>query len=63
MCGVAGIINKDFSKINYENLKKMTNIISHRGPDGEGFFMEKKKFMMSYILVEKKQKELSTLNF
>ena len=41
MCGIAGIIHKDFSKINYEDLKKMTDIISHRGPDGEGFLVKK----------------------
>jgi len=36
MCGIAGIITKDTSLLTSERLKKMTDIISHRGPDGEG---------------------------
>ena len=39
MCGIAGIITKDSSKITIESLKKMTDIISHRGPDGEGHWI------------------------
>ena len=37
MCGIAGIIqtNGSYTK---EHLKKMTDAISHRGPDGEGFW-------------------------
>lgn len=39
MCGIAGYINLDRSKPVSENLlKKMTDCISHRGPDGEGFY-------------------------
>ncbi|MBL7918674.1 MAG: asparagine synthase (glutamine-hydrolyzing) [Bacteroidia bacterium] len=39
MCGIAGYINLDRSKQVSENLlKKMTDCISHRGPDGEGFY-------------------------
>lgn len=36
MCGIAGIINSDPTKVTAERLKKMTDIIRHRGPDGEG---------------------------
>ena len=36
MCGIAGLIAKDVSLISTERLKKMSDIISHRGPDGEG---------------------------
>jgi asparagine synthase (glutamine-hydrolysing) len=35
MCGIAGIIN--LSGINIKEISKMTSIISHRGPDDEGF--------------------------
>ena len=37
MCGIAGIIqtNNDYNK---EHLKRMTDVLSHRGPDGEGFW-------------------------
>ena len=35
MCGIAGIISN--KKFDFCDLKKMTDIIRHRGPDGEGF--------------------------
>ncbi len=42
MCGIAGFINFDKNiKAEYSLLKKMTDVIEHRGPDGEGFFVEK----------------------
>src|SRR6218665_979886 len=34
MCGIAGIIGKN--RIAVEELKRMTDAIVHRGPDGEG---------------------------
>ena len=40
MCGIAGLINLDGSPVSSANLKKMTDIISHRGPDGEGSWIE-----------------------
>ena len=36
MCGIAGIITKDSSELTIDRLKKMTDIIAHRGPDGDG---------------------------
>ena len=41
MCGIAGIINKNLSFVKEEDIKKMTDVISHRGPDGEGHFVYK----------------------
>src|SRR5690348_2246379 len=37
MCGIAGIIqtNRLYTR---EHLKKMTDALAHRGPDGEGFW-------------------------
>jgi asparagine synthase (glutamine-hydrolysing) len=40
MCGIAGIINKN-EKVEFNQLKKMTDIIQHRGPDGEGHWIKK----------------------
>src|SRR6266567_1060827 len=37
MCGIAGIIQSS-SKYNLQDVKKMTDAIAHRGPDGEGFW-------------------------
>jgi len=38
MCGIVGIVDLSQSKsrVNIEILKKMSNVISHRGPDSEG---------------------------
>jgi asparagine synthase (glutamine-hydrolysing) len=36
MCGIAGILSPDPEKISGERLKKMTDALAHRGPDGEG---------------------------
>jgi asparagine synthase (glutamine-hydrolysing) len=41
MCGIAGIISKNSSIINQVVLKKMTDVIAHRGPDGEDFWINK----------------------
>jgi asparagine synthase (glutamine-hydrolysing) len=36
MCGIAGIISQNPNNVSITKLKQMTDIISHRGPDGEG---------------------------
>src|ERR1700722_1249189 len=36
MCGIAGILSADPALITEQRLKKMTDAIAHRGPDGEG---------------------------
>jgi len=41
MCGISGIINKNGSKVNPNEIKKINDLISHRGPDDEGFYFEK----------------------
>ncbi|MEO6254704.1 MAG: asparagine synthetase B, partial [Ferruginibacter sp.] len=39
MCGIAGIISVDNNDVNKQRLKKMTDIIAHRGPDGDGHWI------------------------
>ena len=39
MCGIAGIISKDSAQITIQSLKRMTDSINHRGPDGEGHWI------------------------
>ena len=41
MCGITGIINLNNDQISSSILKKMTDSLSHRGPDGEGLFIDK----------------------
>lgn len=40
MCGIAGIINPADPSLE-RSIKSMTDAISHRGPDGDGFYLEK----------------------
>lgn len=39
MCGVCGIFDFRGEPIDYELLKQMNHVLRHRGPDGEGFFV------------------------
>jgi asparagine synthase (glutamine-hydrolysing) len=40
MCGIAGIINLDGAPVSPHTLKQMTDSIRHRGPDGEGQWID-----------------------
>lgn len=40
MCGIVGIFNLNRKPIALSSLKKMTMLLEHRGPDGEGVFLE-----------------------
>ena len=39
MCGIAGIVRYNEDSIKPSEIEMMTRILSHRGPDGEGFFI------------------------
>lgn len=40
MCGIIGVFNRNLKKIDKKELTSMTNSLSHRGPDGEGIFLD-----------------------
>lgn len=40
MCGIAGVFNISGQAASLEAVKKMGAAIAHRGPDGEGYFVE-----------------------
>jgi asparagine synthase (glutamine-hydrolysing) len=42
MCGIAGILSFSEQQIDRSVIQKMTDAISHRGPDADGFFSENK---------------------
>lgn len=39
MCGIAGIIKKNSGKVNREEIQMMNDVMSHRGPDAEGVYI------------------------
>lgn len=41
MCGISGIINKYNKPVNQDEIRKINDLISHRGPDDDGFYFEK----------------------
>jgi asparagine synthase (glutamine-hydrolysing) len=38
MCGISGLISKDRTELQKDLLQKMNELISHRGPDADGFY-------------------------
>jgi asparagine synthase (glutamine-hydrolysing) len=40
MCGISGILNFNDKPVLQDDVKKMNDLIHHRGPDGEGIFCE-----------------------
>jgi asparagine synthase (glutamine-hydrolysing) len=40
MCGIVGIFNTNGAPVSPVVLRKMTDAVSHRGPDGEGFYTD-----------------------
>ena len=42
MCGITGMLHFDANRnVSRDLLKKMADTIAHRGPDGEGFYIDK----------------------
>ncbi len=41
MCGITGIVNINGDEVSSQFIQKMTDEISHRGPDGEGQWVER----------------------
>jgi asparagine synthase (glutamine-hydrolysing) len=40
MCGISGIINLSGKEVDQNQLKIMNDLVAHRGPDGEGFYVD-----------------------
>ena len=40
MCGITGILHMNGAAASPVMLRRMTDAIAHRGPDGEGFYID-----------------------
>lgn len=40
MCGIAGLWNRNNEPVPQDILRRFTNSLSHRGPDGDGFYVD-----------------------
>lgn len=40
MCGIAGIVHLDGAPVSPPDLRRMTDVLAHRGPDGEGQYID-----------------------
>ncbi|MDE6636015.1 MAG: asparagine synthase (glutamine-hydrolyzing), partial [Lachnospiraceae bacterium] len=40
MCGIAGIINKQNIRVNKDEIRRMNDVMAHRGPDSEGIYID-----------------------
>jgi asparagine synthase (glutamine-hydrolysing) len=38
MCGISGIINKNGAPVDQSMIERITDLVSHRGPDGKGYY-------------------------
>lgn len=47
MCGIAGFVSDATAEEKTDVLKRMTDIIAHRGPDNEGHFVDERVAMGS----------------
>ena len=43
MCGITGIVKFNSEPINSSKLDEMTECLAHRGPDGQGIFVNSDK--------------------
>ena len=41
MCGIAGVLNLNAEPVARETVKRMTDAVAHRGPDGEGVYTDR----------------------
>lgn len=45
MCGIVGVVSSDKDRVDRSKLKSMTDILSHRGPDGSGQWISDNKMV------------------
>ena len=50
MCGINGIYKPYLTNTIVADLKKMNNLIIHRGPDDDGFFADKENYSIAMAM-------------
>lgn len=45
MCGIAGMVSIGNAKVEIAYVKRMTDAIAHRGPDGEGHWIDSEQWV------------------
>src|SRR3989442_14193004 len=40
MCGIAGLVSFDRAPVGADELRRMCAVMTHRGPDDEGFYLD-----------------------
>src|SRR3970040_2387369 len=40
MCGISGIYNRSKEPVSIQEIKRMNEALAHRGPDGEGYYID-----------------------
>jgi len=62
LCGICGIVNFNGKPVNSELLKKMNNLLFHRGPDDEGIYLSKVQSPKSNVNVGLGVRRLSIID-
>ena len=52
MCGICGIVDFSGTPINQDLMRQMSNTLTHRGPDDEGYYFNKQKITNSGQRIE-----------
>ena len=40
MCGISGVVSRNGSAVPLDMIKRITDVVAHRGPDGHGYFTQ-----------------------
>ncbi len=62
MCGICGFITAHDFRTNLDTLRKMNEVLSHRGPDDEGYYQDKTLYGHYHLALAHKRLSIIDLN-
>jgi len=62
MCGIAGIASLNENRVEPEIIKRMTDLLTHRGPDDEGLYLSRRENPNSKLTVGLGHRRLSIID-